>query len=685
MVVNDNAQPLKTAPKSPLTPAMSLTCQQMRYEKQVSTPLTLAQRVARLPRSSVIESDLSIPLQPGAVQVQRTQNHANDRIESDLIWVDANDEPAKQQLHLAFLCAYKLKRLAAIIETESEIAQKAAEWHSEFHPLISDNSSDRLLKLMAWNAQVVPWVDSLPQSLIFNNDFSQDVAIHGKGVERKLEEIRGHLRNARAAPSDPLGATSAQLDDKVTSLLDNSPRNGRLALIGRAEIEELMVWIYRASDFISKLEKVKLSTPQNGEVKRDSSTSRASVFSTLEPFEPGKIPSNEVTTMELRPTSDHARRGQLLTQPVQNERHNGSLEADELKTQIAICASQEKLKDERTRTAKEAENSRPSQLEPKSKSKAKSKKKAKAKKHGESVLRDPQHINPSLKADDEDQKPEGKETLPLEIINLEDSPNTEAITGEDRPADGKSALQKNASIVDQEKPTYLSRSQLHSGLTENEYIYITANQRFLAEEPLFDATGNVWDHIPQSTPWGPTNMEPAMRMLKERVHGSEKDMEDKEPDTVPRICEEDLKELDGKFAGDLTAIVAEAAPNEENLHIPGQTVDLITTSESKTDKIEAEAGDEDETSIQKSGEKAVVGTQATSSKPENPIVTSPAPASVPSLSPRPVTEVKKIGKDAWRVPSNEPVWGSNLRGGKGGGGGQGRAGGGKSGRKGRTL
>ena len=693
---NDISQPLNPTSVSPLVPEMSLTCQQLRYEKHTSTPLTLAQRVARLLHPSVTCRDQITSLTSGVQELQNVQHYTAKGRGSSLVWVDASHESVKVHFDLASLCSYKLRKLAAMIKTAPKIAREAAEWQSKLILMNLESPSDRLTKLIVWNAQVAPWVDSLPQFLIFDDALSQHVASHGTEIEQKLEDFRLALQNARDAGFNPPGATSAQLADKVTNILDDSPRNGRFTVTDRLEIEELIVWIHRASEFIDNLDNMTLSAQENGEFWRDSSASVAPVLSAFELCNSERVSLNGDQEIAPKLVSDLAGRGCLLTKFGQNEHQRDSQEADALRTQIAIHSAREKLKAERAKIAEEAEHAAPSQSKSKSKSKTKSKKRSKTKKREGGTSTDLQQKVLSLEAGNDDEKEEGEEALSLQTSKPEELCDIEVKKVEKDLSDDKSALREDTSAMGQEKHTYPTEFQLHKGLTENEYIYTTANQRFLTKEPLFGVTGNVWDYIPQSTPWGPTDMEAAMKSLKERAQGSERDKSHGEPIIVTAAAshEDDVKEPEKKIADNATVSVPEAAPEDK----PGAVASpghgsgksdprVAVASESKKNEVEAEfGGHEDRKSEQETNDRDVVGTPATS-RTEKATASAPVPSSSSSSSSSssgPATAVKRNGKDAWRVPSNEPVWGSSLRGGKRGGAGQGRGGDVKGGRKGRA-
>ena len=684
-VVQSLLKPLQ----SPFTSTeITYTCQLRQDLSQRFTPPTLAQRLARLPLSPIADAA------------------------GEVLMLNVDDRRVLPYVDLAKLHTYKLNKLRELTRSRPEIARAAEDWLSKSPLGNPGDASTILTDLMAWNTQAGFWIESLPQSLIFDDSMSQELVDHIRRLEPQIREIQGDFLHSQVAGSFAPGSKGAALLDRAAELLDCMTQNHRLPQLVSVEMDKQMNWVMQAFTYLDCMKQFKSELSEMiphakqrppGDKERNSTSSEAL-----------HSPDNVVAVNGSEPFA------------AQMERVNGLKqfnEADQLKMQIAIGSAQAKLRAEMVERAEKRENaekgdraenseiagnaekansvettsSPPSKV--KSKSKSKSENKAKFKTGDHVVPKDLQPLEQAPKSEQvKDDKTESEASrlgeASLEYKQLEKVDSNE-----------RKIIEVRKSIPVPTSPTqqraYLPKDRLHNGLTENAYIYETSKHNFLAEEPLFGATGNIWDHVPPITPWGPTNMDSATRMLKQLVQSSsngaisqsattEASSQGDEKAFETSEGKSEIKSPDGK--GAISRLVSEATRSAAE--DDGQTVIEAGQEEAEIKSVDQKAGlsqsvvqamepvfKKERENVSEIGER-----KAETKAIEKNSALSPPPTQVkkPTAGPSSSRAVSdsKDGKDAWRVPSNEPVWGSNLRGGKKGG--VQTRGGARGGRKGRA-
>ena len=432
--------------------------------------------------------------------------------------------PTLQEV-FTFALVMETKICLLIESTSSAILVREASELFEENPsrrLTDRDKPIRIGPLVAWVIKADSWIKSQPQTLIFNDKSGKKVATNGHNLESMLEKFRLDYPGAHLADSDPLeGLSSRDIAERTASLLARSPRLGRDLLLDPEDVEAQILWNLDASRWIEVNQRAGRWTKEGNlpsyivqAIQKDQKDRLGEIPKVSQPgLSPAPLTGSQKLNMQASmfpmsepqlATRETLRPLQPLPQKLELKRLPDAIPSgvgkvrfskiplsdDPFAAQLQAIEAIHELDD--SKTGEEQILRRISALQ-----------KEKAK-----IMQSMEHVVHPNKVDD------GRKDV--EIPKTKGGVHNIS-KGDDAAGNftGKVANQ----FVHQAQ-TYLAPDARYENLTKQEYIHRQANNNYLAKSPLFSSQDEVWDYLPEHTPWGPTDVQEATSMLK-KAHRAE--------------------------------------------------------------------------------------------------------------------------------------------------------------------
>ena len=424
-----------------------------------------------------------------------------------LLTLPCEDGKLKQHLATALLLETKLHRLVESTLPETIVARGMK--FREDCPIRQQIDQDQPLYIreqIAWNMEAASWIDSLPVTLLINGKIGEIVAKAGKNIEKQLQKINMDYLGAHLAECSPPGRFSSwELAKRADTLLRESPRLGKDVLLDPANMNAQMIWNIAASSWI--IENLTAGRWTAGEKLPPYIMEMMEEYRNTRPKESKKeVKSPRRPRIPTRPNTmarqlrskepfqamraKKRRKVRVVQVPAGSDPYHTQLNAIEMVKKMQQLEKANQSKQTIIARISASENDRITPPIPKMHS------------DYDSSIKDQKNLTDNPKPQDPSKGTQEHE---------------EVTSRSPEGGNGKGAAIQRHEIGDpswRQKP-FLASKDLYGNQTKDEYIYVEASRSFLCLQPL-SVRGDISDHIPKMTPWGPTDMEKATAMVKKK-------------------------------------------------------------------------------------------------------------------------------------------------------------------------
>ena len=176
--------------------------------------------------------------------------------------ISLGDHRVRKHVDTALLIQYKLQKIATkefTLKDSAEHAKKVLQT-CPLQGQVQFDDPMALRSVIQWNVDNVDWVSNIPQDMVFDESMGADVANQARMIEQDLQDLATNYFKAHLQGWDDLGdgETSIHLAQQACNLQRSSTRAGRDDLDGASTVTTQMAWNITALGFISDKKKADL-------------------------------------------------------------------------------------------------------------------------------------------------------------------------------------------------------------------------------------------------------------------------------------------------------------------------------------------------------------------------------------------------------------------------------------------